>query len=582
MNLNISDLILDNLPYSIWVKDKSKKYIYANTEFCKTINKPRSEILNKNDFDLFDYETALFYNSTDSYTSNQNSTQTFINKTDNLIRECYKKILYHNEEIIGILGSFIDVTEKYNYQNELSHQKEFLQAIFDNIPDHIFFKDLNSVYLGCNKPCTEVFEFDSVDDIVGKTDYDLHPNKEMVSKFLERDKIIMETRIKEVSHVTIKSKDGSEHYAENIKAPIILKDNSVVGIVGISRDISYRKNLEDKLYKLSYVDTLTNLYNRTYFINRSDALFKEEYLPLSIIMGDINGLKIINDSLGHLEGDKLIANISNIISSCCRDTDYVFRWGGDEIVILLPNTESQIANKIMHDIYDKCSESSTPENLLSIALGNSTITSLNSSIECGLKEAEDKVYRHKLIQTESFRSSLLETLQRSLFEKSEETEHHTERLQDLGIKLGELLNLQASDIDDIILVCNLHDIGKIGIHEDILKKPSELTQDEFEIMKLHCEKGYRITQGMPELHHVSKAILTHHERYDGTGYPLGLKNDEIPLVSRIVAVVDAYDAMTNDRIYRKKLSKEQAINQLLINSGTQFDPFIVEKFLLLL
>ena len=129
------------------------------------------------------------------------------------------------------------------------------------------------------------------------------------------------------------------------------------------------------------------------------------------------------------------------------------------------------------------------------------------------------------------------------------------------------------------MLAKLHDIGKVGIPEEILSKPGELTKEEYEIIKTHAEKGYRIAMFNPELKKIAPCILAHHERYDGTGYPLGLKGNDIPLLARIINVVDSYDAMTNKRVYKGSLSAEEAKKELKKNSGTQFDPMIVEEFL---
>ena len=160
-----------------------------------------------------------------------------------------------------------------------------------------------------------------------------------------------------------------------------------------------------------------------------------------------------------------------------------------------------------------------------------------------------------------------------------ETQEHTDRVAQYAYKIGKELDFSISDLDELYLVANFHDIGKIGINEDILLKPSKLTSEEFEIMKTHCEKGYRIINALGELENVAKCVLTHHEKYDGTGYPLGLSKEDIPLISRIISVADSYDVMTTERPYKKAMSKTEAIAELKRCSNTQFDPKIVELFI---
>ena len=133
-------------------------------------------------------------------------------------------------------------------------------------------------------------------------------------------------------------------------------------------------------------------------------------------------------------------------------------------------------------------------------------------------------------------------------------------------------------MDELTIVAKLHDIGKIGISEEILLKTGNLTDEEFEIVKTHTEKGYRIIKASNQLDNVAKGVLTHHERWDGEGYPLKLKGESIPLISRIVSIADAYDAMTNNNVYKKTLKKEDAIKELRRCAGKQFDPEIVKVF----
>ena len=167
----------------------------------------------------------------------------------------------------------------------------------------------------------------------------------------------------------------------------------------------------------------------------------------------------------------------------------------------------------------------------------------------------------------------------TLNEKSNETEEHTNRLFDLCNKVGKRYNISSEDTSDLELLCMLHDIGKIGISDTIISKPGKLNEEEWVIMKTHPEIGFRIAKATPELKKVSDYILYHHEKFDGTGYPKGLKKYKIPLLDRILSVVDAYDAMTNDRVYRKAMSKEEALKEIISNSGTQFDSDVVKIFL---
>ncbi|MEM5768383.1 MAG: HD-GYP domain-containing protein, partial [Bacillota bacterium] len=204
---------------------------------------------------------------------------------------------------------------------------------------------------------------------------------------------------------------------------------------------------------------------------------------------------------------------------------------------------------------------------------------VESSIQTAMQQAEKNMYQQKLLDGKSFRNAIISTLLATLYEKSNETEEHSKRMEHHCHHIGRRLQLSSKEMDELSLLALLHDIGKVGINPNILQKPGALTPAEWDDMKRHPEIGYRIAQATPELAAVADLILSHHERWDGKGYPRGLKETEIPLPCRILAVTDAYDAMTNDRAYRRAMSSEDAICELGRNAGTQFEPRIVSFFL---
>ncbi len=355
--------------------------------------------------------------------------------------------------------------------------------------------------------------------------------------------------------------------------------NDLPAYLVIFRDITERKKAEEKIKYLSFHDRLTGLYNRAYFEEEINRLETERQLPLSIILGDVNGLKLANDAFGHSVGDNLLKAVSECIKKSCRKEDIISRWGGDEFVILLPKVSAEKAQGVCDRIKKSCAEYDKLPISISIALGQSTKSEMSQSAHEVLKEAENNMYRNKLMSRDSVRNAIISSLKHTLHEKSFETEEHSERMENLCISLGKLIGLSSSKIDQLILIATLHDIGKVAISNEILNKPDKLSVDEMEEVKRHPEIGYRIAQFCPEIAHIAEGILSHHERWDGKGYPRGLNGEEIPLEARIVAIVDAYDAMTNKRPYSNVLSKERAIVELKKNAGTQFDPNLVKVFI---
>lgn len=354
-------------------------------------------------------------------------------------------------------------------------------------------------------------------------------------------------------------------------------------IYAFARDITTRKQREGEILYLTYHDKLTGLYNYTFYMAEKERLDLSRLLPISVIMGDVNGLKLINDAFGHSVGDEYIVSISQVLKSCCRKEDILARTGGDEFIILLVNTTRDDVQAVCRRITKACVNkkivSGSSTLFMSISLGYATKSSQNESLDDIIKEAEAFMYRRKLLESKSMHSSLMATIRSTMFEKSHETQEHAARLAKLSKSVGIRMNMTDKELNELELFSLLHDIGKMSIGDEILQKKDPLSASDWDEIKKHPEVGYRIALAVPGLVPVAKHILCHHERYDGLGYPQGISGDDIPLMARILSIVDAYDSMTNDRPYRKALSRDVAIAEIKKNSGTQFDPLVVDVFL---
>lgn len=204
-----------------------------------------------------------------------------------------------------------------------------------------------------------------------------------------------------------------------------------------------------------------------------------------------------------------------------------------------------------------------------------------ADIKSMFKDADDNMYREKLHSSQSTRSATVQVLMKALAARDFITEGHADRLQVLVAGLAEVAGLPEQRITALRILAQFHDIGKVGTPDRILFKKGRLTSSEIMEMRRHSEIGYRIALSSPDLVPIADWILKHHEWWNGEGYPQGLAGGDIPLECRILAIADAYDAMTSDRPYRKAMSKEDALNEIWRCSGTQFDPVLVEKFLVL-
>ena len=348
-------------------------------------------------------------------------------------------------------------------------------------------------------------------------------------------------------------------------------------VVAIYNDITKEKERQNKIEYLTYHDSLTGLYNRQYLMEYLSEL--DSALPKVIIMGDLVGLKLINDAFGHLEGDRILKATANVLSDVCRKQDLLVRLGGDEFLILLIDATINYAEAIVNKIKNNYRFIDVYGTPISISLGYSGIFYNQEEFFGAFSTAETFMYKNKLLTHGNFQNNILSSIKTILFEKSNETEEHGSRIKDYCLSLGRQLNLSLIELDDLEIFAMIHDVGKISIDNEILNKKEKLLDSEWAIIKNHPESGFRIISAIPNMGKVAEYILSHHERWDGKGYPRGLKGEEIPLPARILTVVDAYDAMTNDRAYRKALSKEEVILELVNNKGTQFDPHIVDLFL---
>ncbi|MEG0295257.1 MAG: diguanylate cyclase [Clostridium sp.] len=574
---------MKNINLPMWIKDLDGKFVYINKLYADLHNKKECEIIGKKNDILFEEHICHKFDDDIKRVIESRAVSTEIMNTVTGFRQCTLIPLINEEDkVVAVAGMVGLVTEDGKLKEkefEIMMQKNLTRQIIDILPGVIFYKDINGKYVYANKECIDFYAERGVDNIFGKTDFDINPDKKIVEKFIRDDRTIIETKEPIYNEVTLKGKNGKDNFREVSKMPLLDSYGNVTGIVGRSLDITERKLYQEKLEYLSYTDILTGAKNRTCFEKMQREFSKAEFMPLGVIMGDANGLKLINDTFGHNEGDKLLIQITDVLKLVCYGIGEVFRFGGDEFVILIPNATSKYCEKIIVDILDKCETYDNNLFNISISLGSSIKKDINNDVYEVLKEAEDKVYRKKLLQNKSIKSSILNSLKIGLGVRSGETEEHTSRVSINAAKVGEKIGLEMSEIDELRIAADLHDIGKIGISQEILLKEGPLTNEEYEIMKTHSEKGYRIIKASSELKSVSESVLYHHERYDGKGYPMGIKGEEIPLLARIITVCDSYDVMTNDRVYKKAMSKEKAFDELRRCSGTQFDPNIVELFI---
>lgn len=356
------------------------------------------------------------------------------------------------------------------------------------------------------------------------------------------------------------------------------EEGIVEGFVLTFRDITLEREKIAAFEHVSYHDHLTGLYNRTYFERAMRWFDKPEYLPLTIVMADANGLKLANDSFGHDTGDVLLQTAASNIIKCCRENDIVARTGGDEFVILMPNTTCDEAAGIISKIKAEC-ETHTGETIkLTLAFGWKTKTNSQQNIRDILKAAETTMYHNKIAEHPRVKSKEFSNIIQQTFHINKYEKQHSINVKFLCQLMSKALGMAPKEEKELLEAALLHDVGKISIDANILNKNGELSDEEWEEIKRHPETGYRIIKAVDSLSDAARFVLYHHERWDGKGYPSGIKGHQIPLAARIIAIAEAYDYMTVDRPYHKAISKAAALEELKLSAGTQFDPDLVQVF----
>jgi diguanylate cyclase (GGDEF)-like protein len=311
---------------------------------------------------------------------------------------------------------------------------------------------------------------------------------------------------------------------------------------------------------------------------------KGRYNTVGILSCDVDGLKLVNDTLGHDQGDHLLIAAARVIRGCFREGDLVARIGGDEFSVVLPDTTEPAVENACQRIQEAVASynAASPELPLSISVGFAVGNGAYRNLKDLFKEADNNMYRKKLYHTQSLRSTIVNTLIHTLKERDLSIERHIIRVEKLLAGVGGFIGLPESTRSDLSLLAKFHDIGKVGISDSILFKEGPLTSEEWTEMKRHCEIGYRIALSGPDLVPIADWILKHHEWWNGQGYPLGIEGEEIPIECRLLAIADAYEALTSVRPYRRTFSHAEAVAELMSHSGTQFDPKLLEKFVQML
>jgi len=482
------------------------------------------------------------------------------------------------DEISGSVGTSRYVTERRR-MNDIRLSAEKFSTAFYMSPDAININRLSDgMYLEINEGFTKIMGYAS-EDVLGKTSVELSIWGDQQDRFLLVDGM---KRRGEVANLEawFRRKDGSLLYG--LMSARAININGEVCILSVTRDITERKTLAEQLERLSRHDSLTGMYNRTFFEEEMKRFEGIRVGFAGLLICDVDGLKIMNDTLGHNVGDMALQSVAKIVRDSFRPWDVSARIGGDEFAVLIFSNSERLFKAGCSEIRERINRYNIENPTIPISLSMGFAISKNATVDLKalFREADNKMYREKLHRQKSTRSAIVQALMKALEVRDFQTQGHGERLQDLAASFATDIGLSETSIADLRLFARFHDIGKVGIPDNILFKPGKLNEDEWAVMRQHCEIGYRIAKVAPDLSPIADLIMKHQEWWNGKGYPRELAGEEIPFECRLLAIIDAFDAMTSDRPYRKALHSSVAVEEIKRCAGTQFDPDLVGKFIL--
>lgn len=571
-NIDQNHTFVDNEYADLMGWDSNANGMIKAEDFVNSIYRTSENELYFNKYQIMNKK--VHSNEIDEYTLN-NFRHVNIKTNESIYLEHHTKVeeRYEDGKVKYIGGYVINVTESMRIEQKMKFEQEKAQTYLDIIENIIVALDnKGNITLLNNKGCKvlgiseeEAIGIKWVDNFIPK---EIRKNIEKVFE----DVFDQQAELAKQHENIIVTRTGKEILVNWYNSILHDIDGNVVGVISSGEDVTEKRQYQNNLRELSYKDSLTGLYNRRYYEENLVDIDNEDNYPITIAMGDINGLKLINDAFGHNAGDDLLVSAANAIRESCRDTDLVARIGGDEFVIVMAKTSEIEAEKIIHSIHKKSKKIKIESIELSISFGIKTKYNSFESIQEVYRAAEDLMYREKLLEIPSMRSGAIETILNTLYEKDKNSEIHSRTVSLISEKLAKAYGLSRQDTAEVKTAGLLHDIGKIIIPTSIINKDGKLTNEEYATMKNHSEIGFRILNSTSDMRSISNIVLCHHERWDGLGYPRGIKGEDIPLKARMISIADAFDAMTSERTYKDKISNEDALKEIMKYSGIQFDP----------
>ena len=570
----------------IWEVDLNGKYTFINSMSLDVFGFKIEEMLGKYFYDFYPEENRLEFKEKVLGLMKRHETvvdfeSPYQTKTGDKIWLLSFSSPKYNEEgiLIGYRGSDVDITEKHKIQLALKQSEEKYRFITENTSDVIWIVNLDDFRFTYISPAVTQLRGYSVEEAMSQA---------INSSMTEESWVLIQNTIEntlgdfilDVNHpknyiLTIEQfhKDGFKIWVE-ISVRYRFNELNQIEIIGISRDVTERKKIDDEIRYLSFHDQLTGLYNRRYYDIEIERLNTARNCPISFITADINGLKMTNDVFGHNSGDELIKLAANSLKSVCREDDIIVRLGGDEFIVVLPQTSIYDCEQIVSRIHEHIKSIKDSKYSLSLSIGYSSKETMDQEVNDVVNQADRIMYQHKLIESEVYKRQLLGKIMKSLYKLDPDLRRHLKSLTLLVDEFGKYLKLRDNEINQLKLAAMYHDIGKIGIdEEDILLYQKDRVKYEY-LLRRQPELSYQILRYITEYSEIANIVLGYHENYDGSGYPRGLKKEEISDESMIIHIVNNYDKLR----FNVELNIEESIKQLSIQKGKELDPILCEKF----
>ena len=574
--------IIEHNASAVAVHDKNLRYLYVSQRYLDDYN-IKEDIIGKHHYDVFPDLLERHKKVHQQVLQGEiiSCEEDMIQRRDGTVAwtKWACRPWYEADGSVGGLILYVEnITERKQNMMELHKTKDYLEQLIANANAPIIVWDEHLNITKCNGAFQKLVG-KKEQEILGKSIGSFIP-AHSAGIILHRLQNIIRQKSLESTEFEILHKDRSiRTVLWSLATTYDLDGVHKTSTIAQGQDISERIAAEKKLFYLGYHDQLTGIYNRRFFEEEMKKLDVAHNMPLTIAVGDINGLKLINDSFGHTVGDELLQKAAITICKACRNDDIIARTGGDEFAIIFLKTSLQEALQIISRIEGFAAGVKVANVDLSISFGCDTIVDGSQSLSEALSNAENQMYKNKLHERSSLRSNIINVIMNALFEKSKRESKHSERVSRLCQAIASAMHFDKDTIKQIGIAGLVHDIGKIGVDEMILNKPGRLTLEERKDIERHPETGWRILSSSSEFSDLAQFVLEHHERWDGSGYPRGLAGENISIEARIIAIADSFDAMTSERSYHKGISREDAANELKRFSGTLYDPAMVETFI---